>query len=341
MKRTTTMSASTLRSNTPFTPIITPITVIPNKLIFSIFEEPPKKNSSIKNDKQYYYYSTESDPEYQYQPFYADFGPLSLLQVHKFLLHTKDLLSAIQVKTDENGVVQTNGRSLCYYCTNKPIAITNSVFLISSFNMLYNELTAEKAAEPFLNDQFIVKQMRPYRDASSLQSLYDLTVLSCLKGLHRAIYDPQTHWYDSETFDAEVWGRYEQVENGDMNWVIPGKLMAFASPYSTNVLQGGWRVCTPKDLLSVFKKFGITRIVRLNNRLYDENIFLKAGFNFTELFFEDGTIPPENILNKFLDIMDTMDVVALHCKAGLGRTFESFRYKDSFFLLFFNFPIFI
>lgn len=317
MKRTTGMSLGTAQSNTSNEPLISPITVVPNKLIFSIFNEPPKKN---KNEKQYYY-STENDPEYQYQPFYADFGPLSLLQVHKFLIQTKELLSALQTKTDENVNSQSNNKTLCYYCTCNPISVTNSVFLISSFNMLYNQLTPQEALEPFVKEKFIVKQMRPYRDASSLQSLYDLTVLSCLKGLHRAVYDPKTHWYDSETFDPEVWGRYEQVENGDMNWVIPGKLMAFASPYSTNILQGGWRVCTPKDLLSVFKKFGITRIVRLNNRLYDENIFLKAGFNFTELFFEDGTIPPEAILNKFLDIMDTIDVVALHCKAGLGRTF--------------------
>lgn len=323
MKRTTGMSGLTGRATSPAAPLIAPITVVPNKLVFSILQEPPKK-STTGNNNQYYYYSTEKDPEYQYQPFYADFGPLSLLQVHKFYLQTEDLLSSIQVKTDEKGNVQPNSKSLCYYCTNNPISITNSVFLISSFNMMYNELTAEKAAEPFLNEPFIVKQMRPYRDASSLQSLYDLTVLSCLKGLHRAIYDPLTHWYDRETFDAETWGKYEQVENGDMNWVIPGKLMAFASPYSTNVLQGGWRVCTPKDLLNVFKRFGITRIVRLNNRLYDETIFVKAGFKHTELFFEDGTIPPESILNKFLDIMETIDVVALHCKAGLGRTFVSF-----------------
>lgn len=323
MKRTTGMSGLTGRTSSPATPLITPITVVPNKLVFTIFEELPR-HSKMKNDNQYYYYSTESDPEYQYQPFYADFGPLSLLQVHKFYIQTQDLLSSFNVKTDENGNVSENNKSLCYYCSSNPLSVTNSVFLISSFNMMYNKLTAEKAAEPFLNEPYIVKQMRPYRDASSLQSLYDLTVLSCLKGLYRAVYDPQTHWYDIETFDPETWGKYEQVENGDMNWVIPGKLMAFASPYSTNVLQGGWRVCTPKDLLNVFKKFGITRIVRLNNRLYDENIFLKAGFNFTELFFEDGTIPPEGILNRFLEIMDSVDVVALHCKAGLGRTFDSF-----------------
>jgi cell division cycle 14 len=130
-------------------------------------------------------------------------------------------------------------------------------------------------------------------------------------------------WYTFATFDPIGWAELEQVDRGDMNWLIPGKLLAFASPYHTRLVQG-FTVCTPADLVPVFRRLGITTIVRLNNQTYDENIFNAAGFRFAELFFPDGTCPPEPILARFLELMASDAVLALHCKAGLGRTFVFF-----------------
>ena len=36
-------------------------------------------------------------------------------------------------------------------------------------------------------------------------------------------------WSDpSSTFDADEYDHYEAVENGDLNWILPGKLLAFS-----------------------------------------------------------------------------------------------------------------
>jgi cell division cycle 14 len=106
-----------------------------------------------------------------------------------------------------------------------------------------------------------------------------------------------------------------------MNWLIPDKLLAFASPYHVNVVQG-FQVCTPSDIIPIFSELGINTIVRLNNKTYDETIFKEAGFDHMELYFADGTCPSDAILDQFLDLMERNAVVALHCKAGLGRTFS-------------------
>ncbi|KAH0790244.1 Dual specificity protein phosphatase CDC14A [Histomonas meleagridis] len=159
--------------------------------------------------------------------------------------------------------------------------------------------------------------MKPYRDASPLFSTFDLHVISCIKGLEKAI---ALKWYNFETFDANSWAEKEMIENGDMNWIIPNKLLAFAAPYPTNYVQG-FRVCTPADIVPTFKELGITVIIRLNNKTYDENIFKEAGFKHMELFFPDGSNPPPGILQQFLNIIEGDDIVALHCKAGLGRTY--------------------
>ena len=48
---------------------------------------------------------------------------------------------------------------------------------------------------------------------------------------------------------------------------------------------------------------------------------LPQGFKHYELFFPDGTPPPEAQAKRFLKIVEQdTGVVAVHCKAGLGRT---------------------
>jgi len=62
-------------------------------------------------------------------------------------------------------------------------------------------------------------------------------------------------------------------------------------------------------------------VVRLNTKTYDRQRFLNRGINHTDLFFPDGSIPPDSILEKFVMLTEREPgVVAVHCKAGLGRT---------------------
>lgn len=49
--------------------------------------------------------------------------------------------------------------------------------------------------------------------------------------------------------------------------------------------------------------------------------FTSVGIDHHELFFPDGTVPSKEILIKFLDISEnSRAAIAVHCKAGLGRT---------------------
>lgn len=48
---------------------------------------------------------------------------------------------------------------------------------------------------------------------------------------------------------------------------------------------------------------------------------LLAGMRHYELYFMDGSPPPEEILRKFLEVAESeTGAIAVHCKAGLGRT---------------------
>jgi cell division cycle 14 len=75
------------------------------------------------------------------------------------------------------------------------------------------------------------------------------------------------------------------------------------------------------DLIGHLKQKGVTTIVRLNNKIYDRKKFTDAGIEHVELYFPDGTTPPDGILKRFLELCETRPgVIAVHCKAGLGRT---------------------
>jgi cell division cycle 14 len=62
-------------------------------------------------------------------------------------------------------------------------------------------------------------------------------------------------------------------------------------------------------------------VIRLNTKCYDETKFTNAGIDHTDIYFKDGSCPSEDVIQKFIDCCEnTPGAIAVHCKAGLGRT---------------------
>lgn len=77
----------------------------------------------------------------------------------------------------------------------------------------------------------------------------------------------------------------------------------------------------PEDYIQIFKHLNVSHVVRLNDVKYDRNRFLKHGIKHTDLYFIDGSTPSDKIVNEFLAISEAeQGCLAVHCKAGLGRT---------------------
>jgi len=162
----------------------------------------------------------------------------------------------------------------------------------------------------------------PFRDASKGECHYDCTILHCLQGLDQAL---RHKWYDFKTFNVKEYEYYERVDNGDINWIIPGKFAAFMGPIDKR--EPGQRSgFTPEEYGSIFREWNIKRVVRLNEAKYDRKKFLAQGIAHDELFFVDGSNPPEDIVDDFLAVCErhfsqpSPGAIAIHCKAGLGRT---------------------
>ena len=44
-------------------------------------------------------------------------------------------------------------------------------------------------------------------------------------------------WYSLQTFDDQEYEYYEQIENGDINWIIPNKFLAFLGPVDQDIVK--------------------------------------------------------------------------------------------------------
>ncbi|XP_017656022.1 dual specificity protein phosphatase CDC14A isoform X5 [Nannospalax galili] len=156
------------------------------------------------------------------------------------------------------------------------------------------------------------------KDASFGNCTYNLTILDCLQGIRKGL---QHGFFDFETFDVDEYEHYERVENGDFNWIVPGKFLAFSGPHPKSKIENGYPLHAPEAYFPYFKKHNVTAIVRLNKKIYEAKRFTDAGFEHYDLFFIDGSTPSDNIVRRFLNICEnTEGAIAVHCKAGLGRT---------------------
>jgi len=125
----------------------------------------------------------------------------------------------------------------------------------------------------------------------------------------------------TSAFDVVEYDHYEAVENGDLNWIVPGRFLAFSGPSPAPRMTYGYRAHVPEDYHAYFKARGVCGVVRLSRPLYEGARFQSAGLDMHELYFPDGSTPPPHLLRRFLTIAETAPgALAIHCKAGLGRT---------------------
>ena len=77
----------------------------------------------------------------------------------------------------------------------------------------------------------------------------------------------------------------------------------------------------PEKYSELFRQLDVFSVVRLNKEHYDSQIFTNNGISFYDLYFLDGSVPSNEIIEEFLKIVESSNsAIAVHCKAGLGRT---------------------
>ncbi|CAH0717872.1 unnamed protein product, partial [Brenthis ino] len=145
--------------------------------------------------------------------------------------------------------------------------------------------------------------------------------MDCLQGLAKA---HDLKMFNFQDFNYEEYVRLDKIQGGDLNWIIPGKFLAFIGPVDYSVAL----YHPPEIYIEYFLENNVKTVIRLNKRLYDGNVFINVGITHYNLFFPDGSCPPRHILFKFLQISEQSDgAIAVHCKAWLEEL-ESWLIKQ-------------
>jgi cell division cycle 14 len=272
------------------------VEVIANELYWTSSSSVPTDTASTR------FFSI--DKELVYEPFVMDFGPLSLAATFRYCHKVSKMLQ------EERG-----RRKVVHVCSTDPNKRSNAACLLGCFQVI---VLGRSASESWSRLSRVTTPFKPFRDATYGSESEMLEVPVVLKGLEKAI---RLGCFDYHTFDAHFFEFYERVENGDFNWLIPNKMLAFAGPSPTSRDPNGYVVCTPEDFISVFRSLGVSLVVRLNKQQYDRQRFISNGVKHVDLYFADGSCPKRQIIDHFLDIAELeAGALAVHCKAGLGRT---------------------
>lgn len=273
---------------------------IPDRLYFVTL----RSHLRLEPTSRTYFFSV--DDTLKYVNFHLDFGPLNLAMLYRYCILLNDILK----------VPANASKKIVHYTVMESSKRANAAFLISSYAVMFLNRTPEDAYEPLTGDNQL--PFKDFRDAGFGPSLFGLTLLDCLRGLYKA---KKFGFVDLTDFDCDSYEYYERVDVGDLNWIIPGKFLAFCGPYSRECTENGYIHHAPETYIPYFRRCGVTAVVRLNKRMYSGSRFSDAGIEHHDLFFPDGSTPSAAIMHRFIDICErSRGAIAVHCKAGLGRT---------------------
>ncbi|OJJ51697.1 hypothetical protein ASPZODRAFT_138769 [Penicilliopsis zonata CBS 506.65] len=280
-----------------------------------------------------------------YNAFHADFGPLHIGHLYRFAVQFHEIL----------GDPANNDRAVVFYSKSDARSRANAACLVACYMVLIQSWPPHLALAPIAQAD---PPYMPFRDAGYSQADFVLNIQDVVYGVWKAkeqslcglrdfnleeyvMPKPEKPFVLLKT--SARYEKYERVDMGDFNWISP-QFLAFASPQhqpiavvpantpeyaalpSTVSEVFASKLPLPfKNVLAHFSSRNIGLVVRLNSELYSPSYFTALGINHVDMIFEDGTCPPLPLVRRFIKMAHDMITVkdksiAVHCKAGLGRT---------------------
>lgn len=241
-----------------------------------------------------------------YNQFHLDFGPLNIGSLYRFAVILHNILNE----------EANQGKAIVFYSSTGPKERANAACLLCCYMVLIQSWSPHQVLQPISQ---IDPPFQGFRDAGYSSADFEITIQDVVYGMWRA---KERGMIDLASFNLEEYEQYERVDQGDFN-VISKDFIAFASPQQNH--RKSTSLNEPfKKVLGYFLKNDVQLVVRLNSHLYDANEFSKRGIQHIDMIFDDGTCPTLEYVQKFIGaaecVINRGGKIAVHCKAGLGRT---------------------
>lgn len=244
-----------------------------------------------------------TDEVFRYYNYFLDFGPLNISQVRSFC-------TVVDLYTMGDGVTcrkmksrKFRNKRLYYYSRQDPKLMANSVllvccYLVRSISLTHIQVIVQHRSIDEVWSRFQSLSLPYYHDASpgdcfpslppSSLGTFPLSVRDCVEGLQIAIAQGALDW---DHFDTTSYDHFERVENGDLNWVVQNRLLAFSGPSAVSETMNGVTTLVPEDYLPLFRQLHVGVVVRLNRPSYDRQDFTRHAIEHYDLYFPDGGLP--------------------------------------------------
>lgn len=248
------------------------------------------------------------DDSLPYNPFHHDFGPLHIGHLYRFAVTLHEIL----------GEEQNEGKAVVLYSRTNPRDRANAACVLACYMVLIQSWPPHLALVPLAQAD---PPFMPFRDAGYAPADFGISIQDVVYGVWRA---KEQKLIDIRTFNLEEYELYERVDQGDFNEIAP-HFVAFASPQQNDYEIARGEINYPFQMvLEYFESHDVKLVVRLNSHLYDKTEFEARGIKHVDLIFEDGTCPTMEFVQAFIGAVEGVIAeggkVAVHCKAGLGRT---------------------
>ena len=247
----------------------------------------------------------------RYVPFCEDFGPVNLASIFRFC-------QLIQHKTSDQP-----SRHVVVVSSPLKRSLTNAVFLLGAYMIMTLDFHPDDVCKRFMT---LDGRLDSYRDVLPGPQNFHLQLRDCWRGLWRA---KELSWISFEEggFELSDYEHCDNPVNADLHEVVPGKLIAMRGPRTMDDgamfkdLPDGSRAFSPAYYADILRQYEVQVVARLNEPQYKVEEFEREGLAVADLHFDDCTVPPASVVAKFLAIAEAVPgALAVHCKAGLGRT---------------------
>jgi cell division cycle 14 len=220
----------------------------------------------------------------------------------------------LQFISTVNALHEKEGKMVCV-CTDRSKAQkSNCVLLVGAYLVLEAGMgwkQAGKVLKPLA--QHVVKFVTEGRNHGDTYGT--IGVLQCLKALERF---SALNILDKRQIDIKEYYKRESPFHGDLTWIVPRQLVAMAGPTPG--------VYDLEEYGEYCKANNIGVVVRLNKTSYSPRELEQLGnLKHIDLLMADGGTPTDAQVTQFINLcIETIDTqhkaIAVHCRAGLGRT---------------------
>ncbi len=264
-------------------------------------------------DIQSDFFFFDLDETIAYHRFCNDFGPMNLGMIFRFChlvgshLHERPQQSIVLVSESD------------------PEQVTNCVFLLGAYMIMCLSATPEEVFNALAP---LEERLLSFRDVSPGPQNFHLSIKDCLSGLWRG---KSLGWADfaEDEFDLEEYEQLDDPANADLHEVVKGKFIAMRGPKDLGADaaaswcdgSAGGRDFSAAHYAEILAQFDVQAVVRLNAPEYPPDGLHASDIAVVDMPFADCTAPPPAVVARFLMLAEALPgALAVHCKAGLGRT---------------------